>query len=48
LTVLLVEQKLRLIKTLANHFVLLERGSCVAKGRGNELTQEMIEQYLSV
>lgn len=48
LTVLLVEQKLRLIKTLANHFVMLDRGTCVAQGRGDELTQELIEQYLSV
>ncbi|MFU2114889.1 urea ABC transporter ATP-binding subunit UrtE [[Pasteurella] aerogenes] len=48
LTVLIVEQKLHLIKTLADHFVLIERGSCVAKGRGNELTSELIQQYLSV
>lgn len=48
LTVLVVEQKLRLIRTLADHFVLLERGTCVAKGRGDELTPELIQNYLSV
>lgn len=48
LTVLVVEQKLNLIKTLADHFVLLERGACVAKGRGNELTDKLIKDYLSV
>ncbi|UOO82083.1 urea ABC transporter ATP-binding subunit UrtE [Uruburuella testudinis] len=48
LTVLVVEQKLHLIKTLADHFVLLERGRCVAQGRGDELTPELIQTYLSV
>ncbi|MDO5638239.1 MAG: urea ABC transporter ATP-binding subunit UrtE [Neisseria sp.] len=48
LTVLVVEQKLHLIKTLADHFVLIERGHCVAKGRGDELTDELIQNYLSV
>lgn len=48
LTVLIVEQKLNLINTLADHFVLIERGSCVAKGTGKELTQELIDTYLSV
>lgn len=48
LTVLVVEQKLHLIKTLADHFVLIERGSCVAKGRGDELTPALIQNYLSV
>ena len=48
LTVLIVEQKLNLIKLLADHFVLLERGHCVAQGEGSELTEELIQQYLSV
>jgi urea transport system ATP-binding protein len=48
LTVLVVEQKLHLIKTLADHFVLLDRGACVARGKGHELTPELISQYLSV
>lgn len=48
LTVLVVEQKLRLIRKLADHFVLLERGNCVAKGRGDELSAELIRNYLSV
>lgn len=48
LTVLVVEQKLHLIKKLADHFVLIERGNCVATGRGDELTDQLIENYLSV
>lgn len=48
LTVLVVEQKLHLIKTLADHFVMLERGTCVAKGRGDELTPELIQKHLVV
>ena len=48
LTVLVVEQKLHLIKTLADHFVLLERGACVARGKNKDLTPELIQTYLSV
>lgn len=48
LTVLLVEQKLNLIRQMADHFVLLERGRCVAQGEGRELSAELIQQYLSV
>lgn len=48
LTVLIVEQKLHLINLLADHFVLIERGHCVAKGKGDELTEELIQTYLSV
>ena len=48
LTVLVVEQKLHLIKTLADHFVLIERGACVARGKNHELTPELIQKYLSV
>lgn len=48
LTVLVVEQKLHLIKTLADHFILLERGACVARGNHHELTPELIQEYLSV
>ncbi|OBW94290.1 urea ABC transporter ATP-binding subunit UrtE [Gallibacterium salpingitidis] len=48
LTVLIVEQKLHLINSLADHFVLIERGRCVAKGTGQQLTPELINTYLSV
>ncbi|OBW93648.1 urea ABC transporter ATP-binding protein [Gallibacterium genomosp. 3] len=48
LTVLIVEQKLHLINSLADHFVLIERGTCVAKGTGQQLTTELINTYLSV
>lgn len=39
---------LHLINLLADHFVLIERGHCVAKGKGDELTEELIQTYLSV
>lgn len=48
LTVLVVEQKLHLIKLLADQFVLLDRGANVAQGRGEELSAELIQTYLSV
>lgn len=48
LTVLMVEQKLHLIRRLADHFVLLDRGRCVAKGEGSELSETLIGRYLSV
>lgn len=48
LTVLIVEQKLHLIKSLADHFVLIERGRCVAQGVRAELTDELIQTYLTV
>ncbi|MCQ9328177.1 urea ABC transporter ATP-binding subunit UrtE [Pelistega suis] len=48
LTVLIVEQKLNLINALADHFVLIERGRCVAKGKGKDLTEDLINTYLSV
>ena len=48
LTVLMVEQKLHLIRRLADYFVLLDRGHCVAQGEGEKLNDDLIARYLSV
>jgi len=48
LTVLLVEQKLPFARKLADRFCLLDRGRAVAGGMMPELSEELIQQYLTV
>jgi urea transport system ATP-binding protein len=48
LTVLLVEQKLPFARKLADRFCLLDRGRAVARGAMPELSEELIQQYLTV
>lgn len=48
LTVLLVEQKLPFARKVADRFCLLDRGRAVASGTMPELTEELIQQYLTV
>ncbi len=48
LTVLLVEQKLGFARHAASHFHVLERGTVVASGAINELTDRVVQTYLSV
>lgn len=48
LTVLLVEQKLPIVRRIADNFTLLDRGRKVAAGQANELSEELIKQYLTV
>jgi len=48
ITVILVEQKLPFARRHGDDFFLLERGSVVAKGGIDGLTDEIVEQYLSV
>ena len=48
LTVLLVEQKLPFARKLADRFCLLDRGRAVAGGAMPELSEELIQQYLTV
>jgi urea transport system ATP-binding protein len=48
LTVLLVEQKLPITKKVADQFIIMERGSAVAKGEIAELTDELVSEYLTV
>ena len=48
MTVLLVEQKLHFVKQVADLFVILDRGRCVAGGGIADLKQELISHYLTV
>ena len=48
LTVLLVEQKLPIVRRIADNFTILDRGRKVASGQIDELSEELISQYLTV
>lgn len=48
LTVLLVEQKLPIVRRIADNFQILDRGRLVAKGGVEELSEELIKSYLTV
>ena len=48
LTVLLVEQKLPFARKVADRFCLLDRGRVMATGAMPELSDELIQQYLTV
>ncbi len=48
LTVLLVEQKLPIVRRIADNFSILDRGRKVAAGQIDELSDELISQYLTV
>ncbi|HHI93469.1 MAG TPA: urea ABC transporter ATP-binding subunit UrtE [Gammaproteobacteria bacterium] len=48
MTVLLVEQKLPFVKKVADRFCILDRGRPVAKGQVDELSKELIKEYLTV
>lgn len=48
LTVLLVEQKLPFARRVGQQFVIMDKGHTVAKGAMNELSDELIQRYLTV
>ena len=48
LTVLLVEQKLPIVRRIADNFVILDRGRKTAAGQINELSDSLIREYLTV
>ena len=48
LTVLLVEQKLPIVRRIADNFAILDRGRKVADGQIDELSDELIRKYLTV
>lgn len=48
LTVLLVEQKLPFARKVANDFFIMERGHLQAEGPIGELSDELVQKYLSV
>ena len=47
-TVLLVEQKLPIVRRIANNFVILDRGRKAAQGPIAELSDNLIRKYLTV
>ena len=48
LTVLLVEQKLPFARRVADRFCILERGRSVADGAMSELSEDLVQEYLTV
>lgn len=48
MTILLVEQKLKFARKVAEHFVILDRGRKVAAGAMGELSEELVQRYLVV
>jgi urea transport system ATP-binding protein len=48
LTVLLVEQKLPFARRVADSFCIMDRGEHVAKGSIDELSDDLVRQYLTV
>ncbi len=48
MTILLVEQKLKFARRVAEHFVILDRGRSVARGTMDELTEDLVARYLVV
>lgn len=48
LTVLLVEQKLPFARKVANRFTIIDRGRLAASGTMDELTDDLVHEYLTV
>jgi urea transport system ATP-binding protein len=48
LAVLLVEQKLPFARKVAERFYLMERGTVVAQGKMDELSDELVQKHLAV
>ncbi|MEM6710424.1 MAG: urea ABC transporter ATP-binding subunit UrtE [Pseudomonadota bacterium] len=48
LTVLLVEQRLAFARRLAHRFAILDRGSCVAQGSIDALSDDLVDEHLTV
>lgn len=48
MTVLLVEQKINFARRMAEEFCIMERGAIVASGNMDELSDDLVKQYLAV
>lgn len=48
LTIVLVEQNTKFVRQTADSFLLLDKGRVALRGRGDELTSEVIHQYLAI
>lgn len=48
ITIVVVEQNLKFAKRLAKDFVIIQKGSVVAQGKMEELSDDIVKKYLSV
>lgn len=48
ITVLIVEQKLLFARRVGSRFIVMDRGRCVVEGEMEELSEDIIQQYLTV
>ncbi|MBE0584558.1 MAG: urea ABC transporter ATP-binding subunit UrtE [Desulfofustis sp.] len=48
MTILLVEQKLRFVRTVTDRFVIIDRGRIMVAGLIDELSDNLIREYLTV
>lgn len=48
ITIVVVEQNLKFARRLADDYVIIQKGSVVAKGKMNDLSDDIIKRYLSV
>lgn len=48
MTILLVEQKLKFVRSVADRFVILDRGRCMVSGTIDKLDENLIREYLTV
>lgn len=48
ITIVIVEQNLKFALKIAEKFIVIQKGEIVAKGKTDELTQEIINKYLTI
>ena len=48
ITIALVEQNLKFARRIAESFAIMQKGTVVAEGKMNELSDELVKRYLSV
>ena len=48
MTILLVEQKLKFVRAVTDRFVILDRGRKMVTGKIDELSEQLIREYLTV
>ena len=46
--IIVVEQNLRFARKLGDRFLIMQKGSIVAQGQMDELTDELSKKYMSV
>jgi len=48
MTILIVEQKLAFARRVGTHFIILDRGRLTAQGKMEDLSEELVQKYLTV